>query len=404
MKKLSDLKAHEVSLVKRGANKKPFLVLKNDRGESMAQAKPHMQFKLTADQAEAEDAFIERCMSRVIKADGASPLSDRAQAALKAVYRILLPFKAEITDADIDELAETIGVGQADESDAPTDSDDVVAEDEEVAQSADQDKDKDQGDEMANKADDQDKPAFLKAADVKAEDHQAAMKAAKEAYKKALGATNKAADDESEESDKKEDGVTKSADITKSPDWASLPAQVRAHFESVTKSADAEKRAWIEKSAGLEARVRKMEDEKEMAGYQAIVKSELRGLSLDVDKTCKVMKSLASVGPEELEGYVSHLRSLNEQVKVNKSFESAGGLFGSAGQSAGAAHSGQISSYASSESGAQAKADELAKQYQASHVAKADGTSMSFNDAYAAIMATPQGVDLYEQITRESRG
>lgn len=94
MNKLYELDPAEISLVKKGANKRKFLTWKSKQGAPVAKKKP------------VKKDAVDPAMAAAAK----PALSDRAKAAIQAVVRILSPFKGEVTDADLDQALVEGGV------------------------------------------------------------------------------------------------------------------------------------------------------------------------------------------------------------------------------------------------------------------------------------------------------
>src|SRR5271157_2952072 len=122
MKQLHTLEPVEVSLVGKAANKKKFLIFKNRKGKTMTVAEQVKQMIAKADpKAMAALEKVVKEMSggkkEVYKWKGEEPnssvgqLDERAQAALKAVGRILQPHSDQIHSGHLKEVADAVGVG-----------------------------------------------------------------------------------------------------------------------------------------------------------------------------------------------------------------------------------------------------------------------------------------------------
>ena len=406
MKRLSKLKAHEVSLVSRAANRKSYLIFKSKDGAPMPEKTLTQQLALTPEDDARINALIAERVSRVEKAEGVAPLDERAQASLKAVYRILLPMKDIITADDVYALLDEAGIG--DDDDEASDETDGVdpADAAEVALDKSGDNPNNKGDDVAKDAEDSAK--VEKAAGkmmwdgetpkgMSADKHAKAMKAAQAAYK-AFGCddkTEKAADDDEEGVEKaapwmKEKGVTKSADAL-----AGVPAEARAWFEAVTKRADEANRALVQKSAALEAEVKGMREERVLKSYHDQLNGQFRHLPINVEKTARVLKTLSETDKEAHDDYLSTLKAANEAARVSKSF-GQGGLYGSMGSTPGAGAEGRMTSGGSS---AETQLEALVDGY----VAKSSDR-VSKADAWAKVLATDEGIRLYEQIAIDQGG
>ena len=127
MKRLKSLDVDEVSLVDIGANKKKFLVFKSKCGSKnmkidlrkvakslLAKADEKAPEK---EEANGKEKETEKCDTQKAEGDMAPTpesavhkLSERAEAALKAVGRILTPVKDEISDEEVDKVLKEIGM------------------------------------------------------------------------------------------------------------------------------------------------------------------------------------------------------------------------------------------------------------------------------------------------------
>lgn len=111
MKKLTNLEAHEVSLVPKGANKKRFLIWKTQEEKKMATDRK----ELLALIAKVDPAAMEKVqkalddMAACKGEDGQPAMDERAQTALKAATRILLPFKEQIKDQHLAQALDAAG-------------------------------------------------------------------------------------------------------------------------------------------------------------------------------------------------------------------------------------------------------------------------------------------------------
>jgi hypothetical protein len=390
-KRLSKLKASEVSLVNRGAIKRPFLIYKNEEGIPMAEKRMSEILTLTPAQEDRIDAAIAKHASAVAKDDEAMPLDERAQAALKAVYRILLPFKDQITEDMVDELIAELDP----EDDEGDDDDDLLSEGdiepEEVLQSADNETDPtEENDNMKKKADWEDMKKGADWAPKKPDGmdeakHQAAVDSAKAAYSKACGAAAKAADDEDDDGEPfEEDKKMQKSAVSKAMNG--VPAEHRAIFEAVQKAAEADKRQWVEKAASMEAEIRAMKDEKILKAYEEQVGVECQTLGLDVSKTARVLKSLSGSDQEAHDHYLETLRTSARSATGT-------GIFKSHGVSPNASASRSVASNANGSAKAQLEA--MVNGF----VAKGEAPSESA--AWAAVLKSEQGIRLYEQAAKE---
>lgn len=365
----------------------------------MAKQQPSLNelFAMSPEQEARIDALVAKRAQRVAKADegdadsagDAAPLDERAQAALKAVARILTPFADQLTEDDMAEMMAEVGIIDGDDEDGDDgDAEDVDATDVGVTpadnttllvqRSAADNTQKD--DSMADNAKPWEKDDMKKAdapslpaqaEGVSDADYRAATKAALDAFKAAVSdnstATEKAADDDDkdEDKDKAEKSVAKSAGVS-------------AAYAAV-----------IAKSASLEARIREMEDEREMKGYAEQLRA-FSNLSIDVAKTARTLKTLAAHDRSAHDDYLAQLRSSNEQLRINKS--SPGGLYGSS-----QSHHGQ-QTQASGNGSAEQELETMVNNY----VAKSGSSDKGA--AWAAVLKTPEGLAAYEKSALERKG
>lgn len=123
MRRLRNLNVHEISLVKRAANKRKFLITKN-LGAPMAADIEKIRDSLLAVPEPILKRLDEVAKSAFKKDDGTMMLSDDAQARLKAAGRMLQPI---IGDISMDQVAQMLSAIGAVGADALMDSD--VADD-----------------------------------------------------------------------------------------------------------------------------------------------------------------------------------------------------------------------------------------------------------------------------------
>lgn len=405
MRKLSDLEAHEVSLVPRGANKKKFLIFKSQRGNTMPRSEivdlinavdpktmarvekavKSMKIKKEhggdmmprPDSAAYKDAGSDRQVTDNGLSHTHAPLSDRAQAALKAVARILAPFKDEINDGHLDAVQSEVGIDPDVDQATPSDDDETQKNYDDIEMSV----------------------AYPQEVE---EEHSAeALKLAKKAYGEhlekmgyrkypdpSLESTNaskhigKDADMDDEDDDEEEESVGKN--INKSADALDLtafPKNQRAQLEAIFKANNdlvQVNKALVQKTADLEKRLEVERNDRVLKGF----KEKARGfkhLGVDTDELAVVMKSLAESEPSGYEKIEAILKSADEQLRVNKSFN--GGIYGEMGTKASNAGGGDPG----------ARLDALVD----SVVAKSEGKTRE--QVYEEVLKSKEGKRLYAE-------
>lgn len=349
------------------------------------------------DNARIDAVLADLQARRVAKADGegVAPLSDRSQAALKAVYRILLPHRGEITEDDIDELLEDLALDDSQDP-VPVDADvDAAGESIQAAAKAATNTTA-EGACMATSDDKAEKAAGKMPWDTEPDDadkkkkHAAAKAAALKAFNAAMdddedAKANKAADSEDDEDgDEAKKSVTKAADA--------LPPETRAYFDAIQKKAAAERAALVEKSVALETQLHALMEEKAIKGHEAVLKSACGDLPIDVPKTARVLKSLAAIDQAAHDDYLATLKAANQACKVQKAFGGAG-LYSVMGHSPGV--SGQLEG---------ATAEQKLEAMVNGVVAKSSG-KCAHGDALRQVLATEEGLALYiENAEQAKRG
>lgn len=369
-KRLHRLDPFEVSLVREGANLRKFLIQKKrdtTQGDDMpttADMIDEMRRMDAPTQERVQAALAKLAGRHVIEkdlagVDGAATtgLSNRAQAALKAVARILAPFKDEITDSDLDQIQEAVGIsGVAAEDDGDNNPGDVTGDsqpsDMEFEPPASPGGELSLADDEAADGPEVGKPSprgftMAKPKGVADEHHAGALTAAKSAYVDSLNKTgyklkNKAADKPAA----KQGSASMPAAINKSADGkvdvsAFAPEQreqLQAIFKSHEELADANKEL-IQKNtelttslASLSDQVRTARDEQAMARFKAEA-AGLNNLGAKTDELAGIFKTLEDQSPELRAKVQTILKSVNEQVRVAKS--QGGDLFAEYGSKLG---------------------------------------------------------------------
>ena len=397
MKKLYDLDPYEVSLVDEGANRKKFLIFKSRKGKQMAANQEIRNLIESVDpkkmkkvekvlkslhsmkhdeeaakskheqhEKEFKKSFEHEDHDEVHK-ESEDPLSERAQAALKAVARILAPFKDEIHDGHLDAVQHEVGIKDSPHhTEAATDE---VGEHE-------------VGKEVAYPQ------------EVKEEHHVEALKAAKEAYKnhiEKLGYQKYPAKqmeqkctEKSKEEEKEEESVDKSAVSKSALDLTAFPKEQRAQLEMIFKANNdlqKQNKELVQKQAKLEkdlsARI-EAEKEREYVAKAA----EFRHVGLPLAEVIETLKDAAKLGEKSYERVCKQFEAINEQI-------SKGGLFSEIGsrQSSGGGND------------AEAKLERLVD----SVVQKSEGKH-SRDEIYAEVLQTKEGKRLYAEMKSKRPG
>lgn len=384
MKRLFDLDPKEVSLVARGANRKKFLVFKSE-GDPMPKENAEL-IELINSVPAATMANVEKILKKFPakkSADGkidpkAPGLSDRAQAALKAVARIIAPFKDEITDDHLDAIQNEVGLDSTDKTGQTDDS---------------------QAGEVQMSMDAPD--------GVKADDHKGAMQMAQKSYMeqmKKLGyqkyPTAKAKMEKSktsevdkskmskEDDDEEDDDVEKNKEasvskVTKSDDLSAFSVEQRSQLELIFKAntelAESNKEL-VTKNANLEKEIKHERDQRVLKEFQDRTKA-FKHLGANTDELATVLKSLSETDKGSFEKIESILKAADEQI-------AKGALFGELGSRQG---------------NATGKAAEQLDRLVDSVVQKSDGTKTK-EQIYEDVCRTPEGKRLMAQSLQESQG
>jgi hypothetical protein len=347
MKRLKSLDVDEVSLVDIGANKKKFLVFKSKVGVNTMNFKKiakALRIKKDAEGEEKKEAMKKAEKEpEVKKAEGEKVLSEGAQAALKAIGRILTPFKEEITDSDVDAILEELGI--------------EFPHSEETEKSEKEEEELEPAVKAKEEEGDSDiKKLFAIPEEVKEEHAIEALNKAKEAMCDHLEKMGYAKYEEKQPAMKaKEEGED---EIEKSK-YAHI---FKAHKELVQKNADLEKTV---------NEMRKKDIEKELVQKSA----SFTHLGLKSEDVIEVLKVAKEVGEKHYEKVCKQYEALNEQAKKGGIFKE----YGSSMTSGGA-------------SDATARLDAAVK----SVVQKSD-TKITFEQAYDKFLGTEEGKRLYAE-------
>ena len=352
MRELSDLDPFEVSLVDEGANKKKFLIYKSRKGNQMPRAERqsirdminsvdaktmgrvekviksmHPIEKESGDMEPKKDSSVFK-EDGVCKEDMSAPISDRAQAALKAVARILAPFKDELHDGHMDAVQHEIGMKKSPEHES-------VHEGKlpEVGEH-----------DLAEKA-----KAYPEK--VKEEHHAEAVGMAKKAYAEHLekmgyrkyedpsledanGEVNKGKHDDMEEEDEDEDEaeIEKGAHVSKTSvnksavDLSSFPKEQRKQLEMIFKAnADlqAQNKELVQKAANLEKAVADR-DAKEKEREFVAKAASFTHLGIPTEEVVESLRDAAKVGQKSYERVCKQFATISEQNRNGGLFKELG--------------------------------------------------------------------------------
>ena len=289
VKRLYDLDAAEISLVKKGANRRRFLITKSARGhmpahksslqDKISKTDPGVMAKveerLKAHYGEAEKSKVapEGEDAAKIGKDGAEEdsreagLSSQAHAAVKAVVRILSPFKDELSPLLIHQILDDAGYELAEAKHEDGESSEDEAAEHEGGEDMEEAEKRFQAIPAKVEGDEKDAlPIAKEHFRAAAEEGEKAYKAhlAKLGYEKyppaetAMKSLYKSEDEEDQDEDEGHEDVNKAkkgesvAKSSTSPDLTRLDPKTRASVESVFKS----NRDLIKKTGELETMIK----------------------------------------------------------------------------------------------------------------------------------------------------
>jgi len=387
MRRLKDLDVHEISLVKRAANKRRYLIVKSEIGASSMATSPASPSANAAQDLLAAMASIPRqklehiaviaktAKSRVKKADGDIPegdmpaddvLPEDAQNALKAAFRILAPYSEAISAGTMADFADALGVEgdeeaqeDAEAADGTDDGADVGKADdakiEELGKAEDSEEEKDAEAQKTDEVKDEEQgedvpPAVAKAdgmpdfADASDADKEAALAAARTAYAEAMKqrgiseAAQKAAD-ETDAEDEDED-VAKSVIGKSALNLKGLDKSQRAILEPVLKSHFERFEELERANRELVAKSQKLDEEMQRREFIAKAAREYNALGRPEEIGENLMR-LHRKDPEGLASWERIMKAANEQMKQGGAdglFKELGTAMGNAQASGGDAY------------------------------------------------------------------
>lgn len=377
-------------MVKRGANRRKFVVVKNHDGT------PGDLLAYVRDSALTDEgrARVEKAVGQAAAAqDGQARLNDRAQAAMKAVARILAPFADQLTQDDLASLGVAVGLGQDDEVEGDTENDPTL--DDALggaAGSVDVPEEKLMAD--ANKPPFKDVTMDMEPpVGVEDGDHKMAMGAAKKAYMASLAKKDYNCKGDDEGGDEEEDSMSDVSMAKKKVDKSAValsafaPEQ-QAQLEAVFKSnamLQQQNKDLIAKTAEMAQAVERERDIRLSAEF--IAKAEgFKNLSCDKADLASTLRGFHDRGDTEgLEKIERVLKAADAQAAAGGKF---GGLFSVKGASARPSTVGS----------ANQKLDALVD----GQVAKAAG-GKTRAQIYTEVLDTPEGQALYAQSVTEAR-
>lgn len=375
MKRLYNLDAKEVSLVGTGANKKKFLIFKSLKGKHMQPSQEIMKLLKSVDPKQMEK--LEKVIkgmasgemppkkdSATFKAEEGQGMSDHAQAALKAVGRILAPHKDEIHGGHLKAVGHEMGI-----QDAPTE-----AADEKTP------------------ADEMEKSQMAIPEKVQEEHHAEALDMAKKAYKSHLekmgyqkypeqqpkvgskDGVDKMKDDD--EDDEEEESVGKTAVHKSDTDLSAFSKEQSAQLELIFKS----NKELVQKNVQLEKELKVERDNRVMNEFKERAQS-FKHLGANTDELATVLKSLSESDKASFEKVESILKAADEQISQGDLYKE----YGTRASGTGNKPEDQL--------------DALVNQV----VAKSDGKS-THAEMYEKVLSTPEGQRLYAEMKKSRPG
>lgn len=304
VKRLYKLAPAEVSLVPRGANKKKFLIFKEDTAmdqeltEKISKGDPE---KMSAIEKVIKDYMASTAGAKDEAGNEKKPMSEHAQTALKAAARILMAFKDEMPEALTKQVMSMSGMNLEDKEDK------TAAMAPEEAQGAPEDQ--------------------------KLAAHKVASEAYKNAYKQELGKLNGAPPegDAPKEKPTNEGGVTAgntqeegkhmSQPVTKadgSLDLSAVPEAVRPAVELIYKS----QQEAVQKAAKLEGELKHEREQRVLKEFNEKA-AQYKNLG-DTKELATVLKSLTEAAPEAAAKVETILKAADERIEKSKLFAEIG--------------------------------------------------------------------------------
>lgn len=287
---------------------------------------------------EKVDIVLKNLVTKSPEAAGQQPMSERAQAALKAVARILTPFKDEISGDHVAAVQQEIGMGC----------------DNKVEMS-----------QFPEKFSDQQHAQLEKMGYRKYPDQQPKVGTA------AVDKSVEAADSKNQE-----DEVDKVTKI----DLSAFPKEQAGQLQSVFKAMEdlqESNKTLVQKNGDLEKQLKEERDVRVLKGFEEKAKG-FTHLSANSSELAQIMKTMAESDPKQYEKIEAVLTAANEQIRVAKTMP--GGLLGEIG-----------SRTQGSGSGPDNKLDALVD----SHVAKSTGKTRE--QVYDEVLKTTEGKRLYAE-------
>lgn len=355
MKRLTNLEPAEVSAVKRGANKRKFMVFKST--EKMSRDEMLKSIMGADPKIMAKVEKVLKSMADEPSEQGEGTLSPRAQTALKAVVRILLPFKDEISDEALDTVLTEAGFRFNDEHENAG---------EQMSEAG-----KKEGGMMGIPA---------KADGVSAEHHSAAVGEAEKAYKAHIGKLGYPAaepkmksagqEGEMEASGEKDDlqGKAEKSAVGKSAetDLSKLPKEVQAIYKSNI--------SLVQKVGEVEKQLKEERTERRRKEFIAKA-STYKHYTGDRAELAEHMMELSDVSPKLFEAFEKNLEAVESQkVAISKSTFS------------------EIGSSLASQGTTWEKIEQSAMGW-----VQKSGEKVTKEEAVAKFLGTPEGQKLYNE-------
>lgn len=403
MKRLHSLEPEEVSLVKRGANKKKFLVLKDDEGTKMPR-KESDSLREVRNLVNGVDPKIMAKVDKVVKnmsgmkpedlppgkdsatykseevdpemhPEGPKPLSDRAQVALKAMARIAAPFKDEMGDHHVMAALKEVGIGGDEEQ--PGEVGHAIGHSEDGMGKAMHDMNK--GKAIPEKVEEKHHAEALEFAKKAYKSHMEKMGYQKYPAEQPAMKAKHLADEDDEEGEENVD-KSKVSKAAESVDLSAFPEAQRPALQQIFKSHAALVQKNEELTADKERVEKELKTERELRRDKEFIQKahSFTHVGGDVKELAETMKALEDADPsgKALKLFESKLRAANEQVKK-------GELFGTMGTT--------ISKSGSAGNDAFAKLNSLVDQI----VMK--GSDVTREQVFDQVIQTPEGKRLYAE-------
>lgn len=392
LRRIRELDPTEISLVDSPANRRKFLITK--RAQMTPQEAAKQVFERVTAVTPAMRKRIDKAITLVRKAEGDPEASNErspgAQAALKAIGRILAPYADELTDRDIHLLLAELGMAPPP---PPEGEDDPGDEEEDQDNDAEADDDEEQSDD----GEDDVVLEIAKPDAVPQAVHDAALSDATDAYKNALNAQNSEQDALDAAKQAYADALRNAGytvskaeklsdeghmppknKVAKRSSEDDLAASQREHLEALVKerlsAMQSENKALLEKSQKLEAELN-VERESRLTREYAQKAAQYKALGAE-GEVASVLKSCHG-NPEQMAKMEAIFKSAAERLSTAD--RQGGDLFSEIGTR-------REDDTSSPEQQIQALVDQVVQK---------DAGKLTPAKAYQQVLSTPQGRKLY---------